>query len=370
MGDGGASVGRAADVVVGAGVDFVLPAEPPALQPAPMTARRTRTSNAPARRLRLPEAMDRNLTREPPMDPVPRSSNERSPSHQVFVSPTTDHRPCGNVCADKHVDTVVGTFSFATKLPAPGRIDHRAVAVSSAKVAAVAGVLAYNWWVVVPFVPGLMPSINGFFSDLEATGRPHAALMAHADLAAGLLMMAALALRGPRGAHGWRPEWKWMVGFAAAGAVGGRYTYACSEGLSATCRRLEWHLQLPVHHYIHVVSGIAEFALLTTAAIIAIRRTRGEHTLESRVYAWVVRMLFVGYPLLGVAYLTDRLGTLVEPIFFVAFSVMFVAEIFEPRGPRVPSPTWAERVMAREDEVGDSSSPTRVGVTPATSLSL
>src|SRR5271167_4383723 len=56
----------------------------------------------------------------------------------------------------------------------------------AAKALGVAGVLAYNWWVVVPFVPGLMPSLNGFFSDLEATGRPHAALMSDADLAAGI----------------------------------------------------------------------------------------------------------------------------------------------------------------------------------------
>ena len=97
--------------------------------------------------------------------------------------------------------------------------------------------IAYNWWVVVPFVPGLMPSVNGFFSDLEATGRPHADLMADADMAAGVLMVAALCSCGARRARGGvRQDWKWMVAFALAGAIGGRYTYACSEGLSATCR--------------------------------------------------------------------------------------------------------------------------------------
>jgi hypothetical protein len=241
-------------------------------------------------------------------------------------------------------------LAFPSRLRAPRSADHHSATVAAAKVVAVAGVAAYNWWVVVPFVPGLMPSVNGFFSDLEATGRPHAALMSDADLAAGILMVAALLLRGPRAGQGVRREWKWMVAFALAGAVGGRYPYACAEGLSATCRRLEWHLQLPVHHYVHVASGIVEFAALTVAAVIAMRRTGGESTSEStseaRVYVGVVKVLAIGYPLLGLVYLTDRLGTLVEPVFFVTFSVMVLAVVFEPVG-RQATPSWAERVAAR-----------------------
>ena len=225
----------------------------------------------------------------------------------------------------------------------------------AARAAAVAGVVAYNWWVVVPFVPGLMPSVNGFFSDLEATGRPHAVLMSDADMAAGLLMVVALLLRGPSASHGVRREWKWMVAFAVAGAVGGRFPYACSEGLSATCRTLEWHLQLPVHHYIHVVSGIAEFATLTTAAVIAMRRTRNDGTRESHLYAGVVKVLAVGYPFLGFVYLTDRFGTFVEPVFFIAFSAMLLLEVFEPNGRTVSHVSWAERVAARTEGGVDGS---------------
>jgi Protein of unknown function (DUF998) len=223
--------------------------------------------------------------------------------------------------------------------------------LTAAKVVGVAGVLAYNWWVVVPFVPGLMPSVNGFFSDLEATGRPHAALMSDADLCAGVLLVTAFLLRGSTARHGVRREWKWIVAFGLAGAIGGRYPYACAEGLSASCRQLEWHLQLPVHHYVHVVSGIAEFATLTTAAIIARRRTRHEGTLEARAYAAVVAVLVIGYPLLGLVYITDRLGTLVEPIFFVAFSTMVLAELFEPIN-RDTGLTWDQRVMEPGGEVG------------------
>jgi hypothetical protein len=257
-------------------------------------------------------------------------------------------------------------LAFHSRLRAPRSADHHSAAVVAAKVLAVAGVAAYNWWVVVPFVPGLMPSVNGFFSDLEASGRPHAALISDADLMAGILMVAALLLRGPRSGRGVRREWKWMVAFALAGAVGGRYPYACAEGLSATCRRLEWHLQLPVHHYIHVASGIAEFATLTVAAVIAMRRTRGEPTTEARVYDGVVKVLAIGYPLLGLVYLTDRLGTLVEPVFFIAFSVMLLTVVFEPVGRR-STPSWAERVLARGVEAR-SSGPGPSADSPATPM--
>ena len=82
----------------------------------------------------------------------------------------------------------------------------------------------------------------------------------------GSCWLLALLLRGPTpkgrsvasGSGWWRSR--------RPGRTGGRYTYACAEGLSAACRSMEWHLRLPVHHYVHVVSGIAEFATLTVAA--------------------------------------------------------------------------------------------------------
>jgi len=232
--------------------------------------------------------------------------------------------------------------------------DVRPGRIVAARTAVVGGVVAYNWWVVVPFVPGLMPSVNGFFSDLEATGRPYSADMAHADFVAGILMLGALALRGPLVGGSVRREWKWMVAFAAAGALGGRYTYTCAEGLSAACRSMEWHLRLPVHHYVHVASGIAEFATLTVAAALALGRTRGQATTAARLYSRIWTALLIGYPFLAVAYLFDELGTLVEPYFFVLFSVMVLAEVFE--GPDSPTiaPSWAQRVLARSDRrVGD-----------------
>ena len=224
-------------------------------------------------------------------------------------------------------------FSVGLRVQDAHRGTHGDVRLVAARALAVVGVLAYNWWVVVPFIHGLMPSVNGFFSDLEVTGMPGSRFMSDADVLSGVAMLAALVLRGPDAADGPRREWKWLLLFAGAGVVGGRFAYACSEGLSATCRRLEWQLALPVHHYVHMAAGIVEFASLTVAAVVAWRRTRGRPEPIARAYRRIVDLLAVGYPLLGVAYLTDRMGMLVEPLFFLSFSAMVLVSVLEPIRP-------------------------------------
>jgi hypothetical protein len=176
----------------------------------------------------------------------------------------------------------------------------------------------------------LLTSPDELFSDLEATGRPDAALLQHLDLAAGLVLVTALLVRGRRGPDGPRAEWPWLVAFAASGAVGGRFAYACPEGISAACRSAEWRLALPPHHYVHVLAGIAEFATATVAVSLAWRRTRPRERPTTRAVRWTGKALVASYPLLGAAYLTDRLGAFVEPIFFVCFTVMVLAELLEP----------------------------------------
>ncbi|HWD51098.1 MAG TPA: DUF998 domain-containing protein [Acidimicrobiales bacterium] len=220
--------------------------------------------------------------------------------------------------------------------------------VDVARALGIGGVAAYNWWVVVPFVPGLMTSHNEFFSDLEVPGLRDADLMQRADLVAGIVLVVALLMRSASGRNGARREWKWLLAFAAAGAIGGRFPYVCSEGLSATCRNLEWHMELPLHHYIHVVSGIAEFLFLTVAVVVAVRRTQGETTWEARAFRAILKVLIVGYPLLGFVYLSDRLGAFVEPIFFVSFSAMIIVSLFEPVG-RVTAPAELDGDAAIEE---------------------
>jgi hypothetical protein len=215
-------------------------------------------------------------------------------------------------------------------VPRPGDRPRYALArAAGAGILGGAGLIAYNWWLLVPLRPGLMTSPDELFSNLEVTGQPHAAVMQHADLASGLLLLAAFALTGP---GRWRPgrgEWLSMLGFAAAGALGGLCPEVCADGISAACRRFEYHFQLPAVQYIHVAAGIGEFAAITVAAGCAVSRTRGTRSRFACAYRMLARGALIAYPLLGAAYLTDRLGGIMEAVFFVGFTVMVGAQLAE-----------------------------------------
>jgi hypothetical protein len=191
-----------------------------------------------------------------------------------------------------------------------------------------------------------MTSPDELFSNLEVTGQPYAAVLQHADLASGLLLLAAFALTGP---GRWRPgrgEWLSMLGFAAAGALGGLCPEVCADGISAACRRLEYHFQLPAVQYIHMAAGIGEFAAITVAVLCAVARTRGTRRRFARVYRMLALGALIAYPLLGAAYLTDRLGGIMEAVFFVGFTVMVGTQLAE----RTQALRWAR-------EARDSSHP-------------
>lgn len=192
-----------------------------------------------------------------------------------------------------------------------------------------AGLASYNWWALVPLKPGLMSSPNELFSNLEVTGQPYAAAMQHADVVSGLLLLAAflIAWRGPSRSE--RREWLAMLGFAAAGAAGGLFPEVCADGVNGVCRRMEYRLALPASQYIHMVAGILEFAAITLALLWAVQRTRRQSTRPAAVYRRLRTGAFIGYPLLGAAYLFDRLGGLMEVAFFVGFSVMVITYIAE-----------------------------------------
>ena len=228
-----------------------------------------------------------------------------------------------------------GATPFVSRLPSPPRVVRRngdySLRLFVAQFLGLVGIVLYNWWVWVVVATNLLTSTNAFFSDLEATGRHDATLFSHFDLAAGIVMFVAFLVRGPWGPKGRRQEWRWLLLFALAGAIGGHYAYACPEGLSAACRSAEWHLRLPLHHYLHVFSGIIEFAAMSTAIFFAWKRTRDESSWLARSIKAVGVAMLIGYPLLAVAYLTDRFGAFVEPIFFVCFSVMVAIELLEPR---------------------------------------
>jgi len=213
----------------------------------------------------------------------------------------------------------------------------------------IAGLVAYNWWLLVPLRPGLMTSPDELFSNLEVTGQPYAALMQRADLAAGLLLLAAFALTGPgRWRHG-RGEWLAMLGFAVAGALGGLSPEVCADGISATCRQLEFHFRLPAAQYVHMAAGIAEFAAITIALYSAAARTRGTRGRFARVYRVLASGALIAYPLLGAAYLTDRLGGIMEAVFFAGFTVLAGTQLAERtsalRRP-LPPARWRRRSVS------------------------
>jgi hypothetical protein len=203
---------------------------------------------------------------------------------------------------------------------------RRARAVA-AWILGIAGLAAYNWWVLVPLKPGLMTSPDELFSNLEVTGQPYAAVMQHCDLASGLLLLAAFVVTGPGARRPGRREWLSMLAFAVAGALGGLFPEVCADGINATCRREEWRFELPAAQYIHMVAGIFEFAAITLALVYAVRRTRNSRSGPGRVYRGLASGALTAYPLLGAAYLTDRLGGIMEAVFFTGFTIMVATQL-------------------------------------------
>ncbi len=247
----------------------------------------------------------------------------------------------------------------------------RQARLEAARVVGVTGITVYNWWIVAPFQHGVMTSTNGFFSDLSATGQPRATLLQHLDLTAGLLLLLAVLLRASVGDVGKRGEWTWLLVFASSATIGAHYPYACAEGLSAACRSAEYSLQLPAHHYLHMLSGITEFGSITWVGVLAWRRTRDQHTLESGVYRTVIAAFLVSYPLLAVAYLGDRGGILIEPVFFLTFTTIVLTELFaSPDGPRHRSRPRRVATTGRVERAGDAGEDHPDATPPGTTIDL
>jgi len=203
------------------------------------------------------------------------------------------------------------------------------IRLAVAWVFGIVGLLSYNWWVLVPLKPGLIRSPNELFSDLEVTGQPFATAMQHADLLSGLLVMGAFLAAGSRKIPGGRRDWLAMMVFAGAGSLGGVFPQVCADGINAVCRNMEWSFRLPLQQYLHIVAGIIEFGGITVALLFAFQRTRNQKTRIANVYRYLARGAFLAYPILGLAYLLNRLGGFVEPVFFVGFTAMVLTQLVE-----------------------------------------
>jgi len=223
-------------------------------------------------------------------------------------------------------------MSAPPRFPAqPG--SRRAARRAAAWIFGIAGLLAYNWWVLVLLRPGLMRSPSELFSNLEVTGQPFAAGMQHADLLSGLLLAGAFLTAGSRSVpDGWR-DWLGMTVFAASGALGGLCPEACADEISARCRTMEWSFQLPVQQYVHIVAGILEFGGITVALVLAFRRTRGGQGIAARAYRDMAIAAVAAYPLLGAAYMLNSLGGVMEAVFFTGFTVIVLTQLYERTSP-------------------------------------
>jgi hypothetical protein len=193
----------------------------------------------------------------------------------------------------------------------------------------VAGLVLYNWWVLVLFRPSLLRSPNELFSNLEVTGQPYATEMQHADLISGVLFVLAFLAVGWWSLHGGLREWVSMVVFGVAAALGGLFPETCPDEISSACKAQEWHFQLSIQEYLHVVAGIAEFGAITVALVFAYQRTRGHSGRIPATYRGLMLGAVIAYPGLAVAYLFNVAGSIVEGIFFIGFTIMIVIQLRE-----------------------------------------
>ncbi len=94
----------------------------------------------------------------------------------------------------------------------------------------------------------------------------------------------------------------------------------------------EWHFQLAASQYVHDGAGVIEFAGITLALWLATRRTRGDSASQGerltatgyRILGWAA---LAAYPVLGVSYLFNIFGGIIEGVFFIGFTTMALLQL-------------------------------------------
>ena len=212
---------------------------------------------------------------------------------------------------------------------AEGTNETRRVSTRGLWVAGVLGVVGaalYNWWIVAAFTH-IMPTTNMLFSDLEVQGGRYSHLFNSLDFAASALFLLALLLVGARGR---RTEWITLLWFTVFGMTGAAFHYSCAEALSASCRSAEWHFQLPLTHYLHMLSGIFEFGAVILVVLMARRRHGDVPSYWRAVNRAQVDLLIFALPLIAATYLLDRWEAAIEPILLVVAASQAVKSLLEP----------------------------------------
>lgn len=198
-----------------------------------------------------------------------------------------------------------------------------------APAVAIVGATMYNWWIVAAF-RHILPTPNMLFSDLEVEGGQYSHLFNSLDFAASALFLLALLLTGARGR---RTEWITMIWFTAFGMSGAVFHYSCAEALSAACRSAEWHFELPMTHYAHMLSGIGEFGAVILVVLMARRRHGDTPSIWRAFNRAQSDLLIFALPLIAATYLLDRWEAAIEPILLIVASSQVIKSLLEPDTP-------------------------------------
>jgi hypothetical protein len=138
-----------------------------------------------------------------------------------------------------------------------------------------------------------------------------------------------------------------MIVFAISGLIGGLFPQVCEDGVSVACMDAERHFQLPLTQYVHDGAGIVEFIGITLALLLAVRRTRSQRTVTARTYRALAIGAAIMYPILGLTYMINKLGAIVEGVFFAGFTVMVVVQLHERLARRRLSADHNEGMIGR-----------------------
>ena len=192
-------------------------------------------------------------------------------------------------------------------------------------------VLAYNWWLIVPFRHGLLTSVNSFFSDLEVKGAPDAGVFGKLDVIAGALFLAALLLshRARTTRHAPSGDYSCL-----RDRRGRRRTVSLllrrRDGLRVPDRGMAPAIAVPPLRARAAVRSRIPLRHDCTAARMASHATKrcpASRPKTEHFAGWQPGSSSSATPPLAIAYFSDRYAALVEPVYFLAFSLAAFTEV-------------------------------------------
>jgi hypothetical protein len=151
-----------------------------------------------------------------------------------------------------------------------------ATALTTAALLALAA-LAYSAWALEAVLDTGLPPAHTYVSELAATDQPYGALFRTTDLAAGLLVCAAVLAAprtGPRGSPGARAGRAGLLLFGAATAIDSRLPLGCAPTTDPACAAREAAGLVPPAHTAHTVSSTLALCGILVAMAALIRTAR------------------------------------------------------------------------------------------------